>query len=135
MTGRTVADFWPAVSFGLLSYRMDRTHSIMRIATTASPVSGADVRDRMRYLALKSDFGRAVHVIRNALRHASVVKFFKNKYQAVNDQEQEDERQPRPQPRPQPSSTDPQTQTLSGFRGRGAQFATSPDLLSAALTH
>ena len=32
--GKRVADFWPAVSFGLLGYRMDRTHSIMRIATT-----------------------------------------------------------------------------------------------------
>ena len=29
---------------------MDRTHSIMRIATTASPVSGADVRERMEEL-------------------------------------------------------------------------------------
>lgn len=27
--GRRVADFWPAVSFGLLGYRIDRTHSIM----------------------------------------------------------------------------------------------------------
>ena len=37
------------MSFGQLEYSMDRTHSIMRIATsilTASPVSGADVRDR-----------------------------------------------------------------------------------------
>jgi len=46
-TGMRVQKFFPAISFGLLGYRMDRTHSIMRIATTASPVSGADVREKM----------------------------------------------------------------------------------------
>jgi Ca2+-binding EF-hand superfamily protein len=45
--GKRVADFWPAVSFGALGYDMSRTHSIMRIATTASPVSGAEVRDKL----------------------------------------------------------------------------------------
>ena len=49
--GARVAAFWPGVSRGLLGYRIDRTHSIMRIATTASPVSGADVRERMKALA------------------------------------------------------------------------------------
>jgi len=51
--GKCVADFWPAVSFGLLGYGIDRTHSIMRIATTASPVSGSDVRGMMHHLALR----------------------------------------------------------------------------------
>jgi len=37
--GKHVADFWPAVSFGYLGYETSRTHSIMRIATMASPVS------------------------------------------------------------------------------------------------
>jgi hypothetical protein len=32
------------VSLGALTYDMSRTHSIMRIATTASPVSGAEVK-------------------------------------------------------------------------------------------
>ena len=36
-------DWWPMVSLGLLNYDMSRTHSIMRIATTASPISGAEV--------------------------------------------------------------------------------------------
>ena len=49
--GSRVQTFFPKMSFGLLGYNMDRTHSIMRIATTASPVSGADVRDRMAHLA------------------------------------------------------------------------------------
>ena len=33
---RDVQDFWPVVSLGLLGYDMSRSHSIMRIATTAS---------------------------------------------------------------------------------------------------
>ena len=41
--GKAVQDFWPRVSCGLLRYDMSRTHSIMRIATTASPVSGMEV--------------------------------------------------------------------------------------------
>jgi hypothetical protein len=48
---KRVADFWPSVSFGYLGYETSRTHSIMRIATTASPVSGAEVRDRTIELA------------------------------------------------------------------------------------
>ena len=39
-----VQTFWPTWTFGYLGYRIDRTHSIMRIE--ASPVSGAEVSDR-----------------------------------------------------------------------------------------
>jgi len=49
--GRRVQDFWPSVSCGLLGYDMSRSHSIMRIATTASPVSGSEVRFKMLELA------------------------------------------------------------------------------------
>ena len=42
---------------------MDRTHSIMRIATTASPISGADVRQRMEHLRLLKKVEHSVHVI------------------------------------------------------------------------
>ena len=46
---------------------MDRTHSIMRIATTASPVSGAEVRDRRRsFIALNTAFNNALAVIDNS---------------------------------------------------------------------
>ena len=48
---KSVQDFWPKVSFGLLGYDMSRSQSIMRIATTASPVSGSDVRHKMLELA------------------------------------------------------------------------------------
>ena len=49
--GRRVQDFWPMVSFGIFGYDMSRSHSIMRIATTASPISGSDVRHKMIELA------------------------------------------------------------------------------------
>ncbi len=58
--GSRVQNFFPNISFGYLGYRMDRTHSIMRIATTASPVSGADVRDRMVELLLRNKIQKAV---------------------------------------------------------------------------
>ena len=49
--GKRVQDFWPSVSCGVLGYDMSRSHSIMRIATTASPVSGSEVRFKMLELA------------------------------------------------------------------------------------
>jgi len=52
--GKRVQDFWPNWTLGYLGYDMSRTHSIMRIATTASPVSGAEVRDRTLELAKKT---------------------------------------------------------------------------------
>ena len=61
--GMRVQNFFPKISFGLLRYRMDRTHSIMRIATTASPVSGADVRERMEELRLVLKIERSVQLI------------------------------------------------------------------------
>lgn len=61
--GYRVQNFFPKMTFGLLGYRMDRTHSIMRIATTASPVSGADVRERMEELRLMLKIERSVQLI------------------------------------------------------------------------
>ena len=61
--GMRVQTFFPKISFGLLGYNMDRTHSIMRIATTASPVSGADVRDRMIELKLRGQVLKAVSLV------------------------------------------------------------------------
>ena len=62
-TGKKVQDFFPKYSFGLMGYKMERTHSIMRIATTASPISGDAVRDQMENLRLKARFQNAVHLI------------------------------------------------------------------------
>lgn len=64
--GLRVQRFFPNLSFGALGYRMDRTHSIMRIATTASPVSGSDVRERMESLKLMGTISKAVNVIGTA---------------------------------------------------------------------
>ena len=55
--GKDVADWWRAASCGLLGYDMSRTQSIMRVATTASPVSGMEVRERM--LAIQAETRRA----------------------------------------------------------------------------
>jgi hypothetical protein len=64
--GKRVQEFFASISFGMLGYRMDRTHSIMRIATTASPVSGADVRERMRHLQLLKKVQHSIYVISTA---------------------------------------------------------------------
>ena len=61
--GKTVQDFWPKVSFGLLKYDMSRTHSIMRIATTASPVSGMEVREKTLELAEQTKHTFAMNML------------------------------------------------------------------------
>ncbi len=72
--GYRVQTFFPKVSFGLFGYRMDRTHSIMRIATTASPVSGADVRERMEELRLMLKIERSVQLIIRTWKKWKLVK-------------------------------------------------------------
>lgn len=67
--GSRVQAFFHRMSFGMLGYHIDRTHSIMRIATTASPVSGADVRQRMRTLQLQKKVLHSIHVISIAWLH------------------------------------------------------------------
>jgi hypothetical protein len=64
--GIRVQTFFAMISFGFLGYRMDRTHSNMRIATTASPVSGADVKQQMRQLQLLKKVKHSIHVISGA---------------------------------------------------------------------
>jgi len=61
--GKRVENFFSKLTFGILGYRYDRTHSIMRIATTASPVSGADVRERIHLLRLSTKVKRALEVV------------------------------------------------------------------------
>lgn len=78
--GKEVMDFWPRVSAGLLGYDMDRTHSIMRIATTASPVSGAAIRERMKTIAIEAQWKQATNMLkalvktRKFTRGSSVVR-------------------------------------------------------------
>ena len=72
--GSRVQSFFPKMTFGLLGYRIDRTHSIMRIATTASPVSGADVRDRMVDLHFRFKILKAVDIVCRHWREISKKK-------------------------------------------------------------
>ena len=65
--GLRVQNFWTYMSFGLLGYDMSRTHSIMRIATTASPVSGAAVRGRMQAKALANEWDEAHKKVLNSV--------------------------------------------------------------------
>ena len=64
--GWRVSNFFCKWSFGLLGYRMDRTHSVMRIATTASPISGADIRDRKRAIFYMRKIRHSVQIISSA---------------------------------------------------------------------
>lgn len=68
--GLRVSTFFSKISLGLLGYRMDRSHSIMRIATTASPISGAEIRDRAEILSHMKKVNDSLNTIAMAwLRH------------------------------------------------------------------
>lgn len=71
-TGKQVRDFFPKWSLGLMNYNMERTHSIMRIATTASPVSGDAVRAQMERLRLRARYQGAAHKIEGAWKEADL---------------------------------------------------------------
>ena len=66
---RSVELFFEKISFGLFSYRMDRTHSIMRVATTASPVGGHEVSKKMQELLAQKQIRHSV---------ATIERFWKN---------------------------------------------------------
>jgi len=69
---KRVQDFWPAVSCGLLGYDMSRSQSIMRIATTASPVAASEVRFKMLELQEEAIRHRAVsRLARSYRRHCA----------------------------------------------------------------
>lgn len=51
-----VATFWKYATFGLFTYTIDRTQSIMRVTSTAAPVSGAEVRERMKAMSLQRQY-------------------------------------------------------------------------------
>jgi hypothetical protein len=63
---KKVERFFATISFGKWSYRIDRTHSIVRIATTASPISGSDVRQQIERLRLSKRVLHSIHLIENA---------------------------------------------------------------------
>ena len=73
--GKRVQDFFPKYSLGIMKYKMERTHSIMRIATTASPVSGDAVRDMMEILQLQARYQNAAHHIQSSWRQMQKRRF------------------------------------------------------------
>lgn len=66
--GWRVERFFSKNSFGLLGYRIDRTHSIMRIATTASPVSGADIWNCAQTLFYRNKIFTSVELTARLIR-------------------------------------------------------------------
>jgi hypothetical protein len=48
---------------------VDRSHSMLRIATTASPISGADIRERIEMLRLVASVNQAVATIQKGWAH------------------------------------------------------------------
>jgi len=77
--GKTVQDFWPTVSCGLLKYDMSRTHSIMRIATTASPVSGSAVSVKMKELAGDRVWQRASTILSTVVKQRNMDAKYKRR--------------------------------------------------------
>jgi len=60
---QSVEKFFEKISFGLLSYRIDRTHSIMRVATTASPVRAHEVSEKIKELVFEKQIRHSVATI------------------------------------------------------------------------
>ena len=75
--GRAVQRFWPAASLGLLGYDMSRSQSIMRVATTASPVSGTEVRDRALDLLLETRRAAAAAALQRAWRSRRMLRWIR----------------------------------------------------------
>jgi hypothetical protein len=65
---KDVQDFWPRVSFGIFGYDMSKTQSMLRIASTASPVSGHEVRDKMIAVGLETRRVRAASAVQRNWR-------------------------------------------------------------------
>ena len=72
--GKAVQDFWPRVSCGLLGYDMSRSQSMLRVASTAAPVSGSEVRDRILELEREEMEQWAARCIQRAVRWTSVLR-------------------------------------------------------------
>jgi len=60
---KTVEKFFERISFGFLSYQIDRTHSIMRVATTASPVGGHEVSKKMEDMLAQKQIRHSIATI------------------------------------------------------------------------
>jgi hypothetical protein len=70
-----VADFWPLVSAGLLGYDISRSQSMLRVASTASPVPGMEVRDRMVQIGILTRRIEAVSTIQRIWRNVRLMRW------------------------------------------------------------
>ena len=75
--GKRVADWWPRASFGLLQYDMSRSQSIMRVATTASPVSGMEVRERMMAIETETRRSQAASSVQRVWRSVRLKRWIR----------------------------------------------------------
>jgi len=75
--GQAVQDFWPAATCGIFGYDMSRTQSIMRVATTASPVSGMEVRERLLAIQAETRRAHAASRIQRSFRGVRLGKWLK----------------------------------------------------------
>ena len=82
---KRVQDFWPRVSFGVFGYDMSRSQSMLRVATTASPISGSEVRERILELAEEERQQWAARCIQRAVRFVQQIKTFLKTSEAIND--------------------------------------------------
>lgn len=62
------------VSFGLLGYDMSRSQSMLRVATTASPISGSEVRERILALKEEETLQWATRHIQRSLRFVQILR-------------------------------------------------------------
>lgn len=73
--GNSVESFISLITLGMCSYKTSHTQSILRVATTASPVSAHHIKVKMRTLVAKEKIRHAVGVIERFWRnHASARK-------------------------------------------------------------
>ena len=76
--GKAVQDWWPRWSLGLLGYDMARSQSIMRVATTASPVSGMEVRERMLAIQTETRKAQAASSFQRTWRAVRLQRWMRN---------------------------------------------------------
>jgi len=80
---KDVQDFMSVASLGFLTYDMSKTQSMLRIATTASPVSGTEVRDKMIEIKHDTLQNRAAAVIQRKWRGGTENIFSKKALSAL----------------------------------------------------
>ena len=122
--GKTVADFWPRASCGYLGYRIERSQSNMRIATTASPVSGADLRERMSFLARQKEYTAAMQLFARWTRRWKL----RREVERVVDVSRRKRERERSETSKQHIASSPLGYLVSSLSGRNKSTSPAPDV-------